>query len=190
MNRWKPDAKMRLEAVALTLFAERGFAATTTSSIAERAGLTERTFFRYFKDKKEMLFANEAEFQNLLVQGTLAASLSSSPLAAATFGLAALCQELQTKPIALRQREQIIANSSELRERELVKLAAWSSALKKALETRGSTSSDAEITAEVVLGIFRVAYRRWLLTDPERQLDKVFAEHLAQLQDIFQPERM
>ena len=185
MNRWKPNARMRLEAAALTLFAEQGFAATTTASIAERAGLTDRTFFRYFKDKKEVLFANEADFQKLLVQGTSAASLSSSPLEAATCGLAALCQELQTKLIVLRQREQIIANSSELRERELVKLAAWSFALKKALETRGSTSSDAEITAEVVLGIFRVAYRIWLLTDPERPLHKVFAEHLAQLQDLF-----
>ena len=177
---------MRLEAAALTLFAEQGFATTTIASIAQRAGLTERTFFRYFKDKKEVLFANEAEFQKLLVQGTSAASLESSPFAAATFGLAAICQELQTKLIALRQREQMIANSSELRERELVKLAAWSSALKEILETRGSTSSDAEITAEVVLGIFRVAYRRWLLTDPEHQLRKIFAEHLAQLQDLLQ----
>ncbi len=85
---------------------------------------------------------------------------------------------------ALRQRECIIADSSELRERELVKLAAWSFALKDTLEQRGSTSSDAEMVAEVGLGLFRVTYRRWLLANPEQDLYQQFAEHLEQLRHL------
>ena len=184
MNRWKPDGKSRLEDAASMLFAEQGFAATTTASIAERAGLTERTFFRYFKDKKEVLFANEARFQELLVRGALTAPPLSSSVTAATAGVAALCQELQSMLSALRQRDGIIANSSDLRERELIKMAAWSSALKNTLVHRGSTSSDAEIAAETVLGLFRVAFRRWLIVKPEQELYQLFAEYLEQLRNL------
>ena len=169
------------------LFAEQGFAATTTASIAARAGLTERTFFRYFKDKKEVLFANETRFQELLVRGASAAPPLSSPLTAAATGVGALCQELQHRLGALRQRERLIANSSDLRERELVKLASWSSALKGTLEHRGNTSSDAEMVSEIVLGLFRVAYRRWLLANPEQDLYRLFVEHLEQLRHLIQP---
>ena len=57
MSRWEPDARGRLEKAALALYGERGFENTTVAEIADRAGLTERTFFRYFTDKREVLFA-------------------------------------------------------------------------------------------------------------------------------------
>ena len=60
MSRWDPNARGRLEKAALELFRERGFDQTTTAEIAERAGLTERTFFRHFADKREVLFGGRA----------------------------------------------------------------------------------------------------------------------------------
>ena len=57
MSRWKPDAAGRLIKAAITLFAEQGYEETTVAEIAERAGLTKRTFFRYFSDKREVLFS-------------------------------------------------------------------------------------------------------------------------------------
>ncbi len=186
MNRWKPNGKSRLEEAALMLFAEQGFADTTTASIARRAGLTERTFFRYFKDKKEVLFGNEVRFKELLMQGTAAAPPLSSPFLAAAAGVAALCQELQTRLSALQERERIITNSSELRERDLVKTADWSSGLKDTLEQRGSSSLDAEIAAEIILGVFKVAYRRWVRANPEQGLHELFSDHLEQLHGLIQ----
>ena len=63
MARWEPDARGRLEKAALDVFRERGYAHTTVGDIAERAGLTERTFFRYFTDKREVLFSGSKELE-------------------------------------------------------------------------------------------------------------------------------
>ena len=52
---WEPNAHGRLERAALELFIERGFEQITVAEIARRAGLTERTFFRHFADKREVL---------------------------------------------------------------------------------------------------------------------------------------
>ena len=57
MGRWEPDARGRLERAAMELYIERGFEQTTVTEIARRAGLTQRTFFRHYADKREVLFA-------------------------------------------------------------------------------------------------------------------------------------
>ena len=168
----------------MALFAERGYAATTTAAIAARAGLTERTFFRHFADKKDVLFGNEAMLQAVLVQGTLSASPLALPFAAARVGLRSLCQVLQPGFSRVVRRERIIANSPELRERELCKVRAWSDALRDALQERGSSLVEAEITAETVVGLLRHAYLKWATQSAEQQLDEILAgafEHLDRL---------
>ena len=79
MGRWEPDARGRLEQAALALYLERGFENTTVAEIAERAGLTERTFFRYFADKREVLFSGSAIMKGLLVQTAVDAPSSTAP---------------------------------------------------------------------------------------------------------------
>jgi len=69
VTRWEPNASGRLQEAALELFAERGFEQTTVEDIATRAGLTKRTFFRHFADKREVLFSGGAEFQRRFVEG-------------------------------------------------------------------------------------------------------------------------
>jgi len=59
MGRWQPDARGRLAQAAIELYGERGYDATAVAHIAERAGLTERTFFRHYADKREVLFGCE-----------------------------------------------------------------------------------------------------------------------------------
>ena len=76
--RWKPNARERLQAAALDLFAERGYDQATAAEIAARADLTERTFFRHFADKREVLFANEATMQEALVAGVQGADTGST----------------------------------------------------------------------------------------------------------------
>lgn len=169
-QRWKPGGRRRLQEAALALFDEQGFAATTTASIAERAGLTERTFFRYFSDKKEVLFGDEAMFATAIEQAILHAPRGAAPYAAARLGLEALSCALQPRFNELRKREQVFSRAPELRERELSKAASFSAAVSAALQKRGVRLHRASIVAETSLGLFRVAYGRWLAREEEGEL--------------------
>ena len=80
MVRWEPGAQERLQAAALDLYARRGFEQTTAADIAEAVGLTERTFFRYFADKREVLFAGQEQFRRVFLDGVAAAPKNASAL--------------------------------------------------------------------------------------------------------------
>ena len=67
LARWEPNAKERLQQAAFALFEERGYADVTIAEIAERAGLTKRTFFNHFVDKREVLFAEAQAFEASIV---------------------------------------------------------------------------------------------------------------------------
>src|ERR1700712_698664 len=87
MVRWEPGARERLQKAALDLYAERGFDQTTAADIAESVGLTERTFFRYFADKREVIFGGQNLFQQSFVDGVAAAPEGGSALATVAFAL-------------------------------------------------------------------------------------------------------
>ncbi len=78
MVRWEPGARERLQAAALDLFAARGFEQTTAADIAASVGLTERTFFRYFADKREVLFDGQELLHGAFVKGVGAAPEAAS----------------------------------------------------------------------------------------------------------------
>src|SRR6476659_3633504 len=93
MPRWQPGARERLQATTLELFAERGFEQTTVAEIASKAGLTERTFFRYFADKREVLFAGQDEFEAMFVDHIAAAPPGAAPFAVVTEAVRAVATE-------------------------------------------------------------------------------------------------
>ncbi len=133
VGRWKPDARGRLEQAALQLFTERGYDQTTTAEIAERAGLTERTFFRYFADKREVLFGGASALQEVFVSRVAAAPDGTGPIDAVAAGLDAVAEFLQEIPERARSRQAVIAANQELQERELIKLATLAAAAAAAL---------------------------------------------------------
>src|SRR3954465_6315059 len=104
MVRWQPDARGRLEQAALALYGERGFEQTTVAEIARRAGLTERTFFRYFADKREGLFAGGRGLQDLLLRAVAHAPDALAPIDAVAVGLEAAGALLQERRAFSRQR--------------------------------------------------------------------------------------
>lgn len=180
MGRWKPGSRGRLHEAALELYAKRGFEHTTVAEIAKHAGLTERTFFRHFADKREVLFAAAGALQETLVSTVAAAPASLTPLEAVAAGIEAYAAELPDRETA-RQRQAIIAANPELRERDLTKYATLSAALAEALRTRGLRDPAATLTAEIGIAVFRVAFARWLDDPNERDLPELIRESLDEL---------
>jgi AcrR family transcriptional regulator len=184
MGRWEPNARGRLAQAAFALYAERGFEQTTVAEIAERAGLTERTFFRHFADKREVLFAGADALRERLVSGVVNASGPAAPIEAAAAGLEAAGALIQEGGALAQQRQAIITSSAELRERELIKLASLASALAGALRQRGVDEPTASLTAEAGLAVFKVAFERWVEEPDQQDLPRLIRQSLEELQVI------
>jgi AcrR family transcriptional regulator len=182
MTRWGPDARGRLMQSALELYAKHGYDQTTVAEIAQRAGLTERTFFRHFADKKEVLFAGSNDLRDLLVRAVAGAPSSAAPLEAVAAGLLAAGAAFNNERRDYsRRRQSIIAANAELRERELIKLAAIASAIAEALRTRGVSDPAASLTAEAGIAVFRVAFDRWIDASNELAWSELVRSSLAEL---------
>jgi AcrR family transcriptional regulator len=183
MGRWEPNAKGRLMQAAMDLYVERGYESTTVAEIAQRAGLTERTFFRHFADKREVLFSGFGALQEMLVNAVAAAPASASPIDAVTAGLEAIAAVLDDRSYS-RQRQSVIAANAELRERELIKFASVASVLADALRARGVDDSAASLSAEAGVAVFRVAFERWMSDAETRDLQQIIRASLDQLKAI------
>jgi AcrR family transcriptional regulator len=186
MARWQPNARGRLVEAALELYGERGFEHVTVAQIAERAGLTERTFFRHFTDKREVLFAGSGQLQDLLVQTVADLPVSSTPIEAVGAGIEAVgtvLQENRGRAFA-RQRQSIVAASAELRERELNKMSSLAGALADALRGRGVGEPSATLMAEIGIAVFRISFERWVAEPRERDLRELMRESLGEVQSL------
>jgi len=181
MGRWEPNARGRLERAALELYGERGFEQTTVAEIAARAGLTERTFFRHFADKREVLFSGAADLQELLVSTVAGAPESAEPIAAVAAALEAAADLMQERREFAVQRSRVISANAELQERELIKLASLSAAIAGALRERGVGDPAASLTAEVAIGVFKIAFERWVDDANQRAFPGLIRESLDEL---------
>jgi AcrR family transcriptional regulator len=185
MGRWKPDGRGRLQEAALALYSERGFDQATAAQIAERAGLTERTFFRHFADKREVLFAGSALLQERIVAGVTDAPAANGPLEAVAQGLDAAATMLgEFRRDLTRQRQAVIAANPELRERELTKLADYATAVAAALLQRGANEPQATLAAEAGMTVLRVALQQWASTHDDRDLNSIMRDSLAELRAV------
>ena len=165
----------------MELYRERGFEPTTVAEIAKRAGLTERTFFRHFADKRDVLFGGAGALQELMVSAVAGAPESAKPIDAVAAGLEAAASILQERRQFARQRQSIIAANPELREREVMKLASLSAALAQTLRGRGVEDPVASLTAEIAIAVFRIAFERWVGSDNERDLPELMHKTLGEL---------
>ncbi|HET9103289.1 MAG TPA: TetR family transcriptional regulator [Solirubrobacteraceae bacterium] len=184
MSRWKPDAQGRLVRAAIELFDEQGYEATTVAQIAERAGLTKRTFFRYFSDKREVLFSGSQELQRLWLEGVAATPADAPPLSAVLRGLDPVAEMFTERHGFARLRAQIVQANPELQERELIKLQTLAGALETALAQRGVPANAAILAAQAGVTIFHVAFGRWVQQEDPAALRQLLDESLRELQTV------
>jgi AcrR family transcriptional regulator len=184
MGRWEPNAEGRLRQAAMELYLERGYDQTTVAEIAERAGLTSRTFFRYFADKRDVLFVPAGEFEQPLVEALEATPADAPPMRAIAAALVAAAELIGRDREYSRARQAVIDSSAELRERELIKLASVAAALAAALRRRGVAEPQASLAAETGIAVLRVAFQQWRDEDAERPLTDVMREAIDGLTSI------
>ena len=179
MPRSGDDARRRLRDAALELALERGYDAVTTAEIAARAGVTERTFFRHFPDKREALFDGEAAFRDALVEAVLAAPAEMDPMGALQLAFGSVEQMLWDNRDFSAPRAVVIAASPALQERVLTKTAGLVSALAEALRRRGVEGALAALAAQTGMAAFSYATSQWA-GDPGSglrvQLERAFGE--------------
>ncbi len=184
MGRWEPNARGRLEQAAMELFLERGFEQATVTEIAARAGLTQRTFFRHFADKREVLFYGQEMLRDLLVNTVASAPDSAAPIDAVADAVVAAGALLQERRDYARRRQIVIDAHPELRERELIKLAGLAEAMAGALRKRGVTDPAASLTGEAGIAVLKVAFGRWLTEPGQPDLPQLMRESFGELKAV------
>lgn len=165
----------------MALYLERGFESTTVAQIAERAGLTERTFFRHFLDKREVLFAGSERLLDLLAEKAAAAPGSATPMEAVRVALEAAGSVIQLRGEWARRRQAVIDANPELKERELMKLASMASVMADSLRRRGVRDPDASLTAEAGVAALKVAFERWVHRPGNRSLPALIRASIDRL---------
>jgi AcrR family transcriptional regulator len=169
---------------AITLFAEQGYEETTVAEIAEGAGLTKRTFFRYFSDKREVLFSGSAELERLWVEAVAAAPPDATPLAVVTAGFTPVAEMFVERLDFARIRAGIIEANPELKERELIKLQTLASAITAALVERDVPTNAAILAAQAGVTVFHVAFASWVQQDDSKAFRRLMDESLGELRSV------
>lgn len=185
MARWEPGATERLQKAALELFAAQGFEQTTAAEIAEAAGLTQRTFFRHFGDKRDVLFQGQDEFVGVFLAGITAAPADATPMQLVTAALQSAASWFpdDRRPYS-RLRQAVIDADPALQERERHKLAGLALAVAAELRGRGIDEPAATLAAESGASVFGIAFGQWIREDEDRSLDVIATEILRQLRAL------
>jgi AcrR family transcriptional regulator len=182
VSRWQPDARQRLEQAAIELFTEQGFAATTVPEITARAGLTTRTFFRHFADKREVLFGGD-EIPDFAARLLADAPAHLDPATLIIDGLKIVAEtRFEGRREDLRERRDIIRSDEGLLERDLRKRAALSQAIRDGFISRGVGTTAAALLAETSVTVLQVSLEEWLDQDGDRALFDVILETVTSLQ--------
>lgn len=170
----------------MELYQERGFDRTTAAEIAARAGVNERTFFRHFPDKREVLFDGEADLRTALMQAVAEAPEGLEPFEVLLCAFRESARALEDNRSFSEPRWKVIAVTPALRERELAKHAILTDAVAEALRQRGVNADLADLAARTGWAAFQHAVQTWT-NDPTESLDAHLNQAFANLRALSKP---
>lgn len=183
MARWQPKAQERLETAAFALFAEQGYESTTVAQIAARAGLTERTFFRHYADKKEVLFWGQRLLEEALAAQAAEAAAGTPPIDVVEAAFDTMARMIAGRGALPIERQRVIDATPALRERELHKMDSLARALAAALGGRGASPRVARVVAGAGVAAFTAAYEEWIAAEGTVDLEDLTRRAFADLGD-------
>ncbi|OBH39511.1 TetR family transcriptional regulator [Mycobacterium sp. E342] len=182
MSRWEPNAAQRLGAAAVELFAERGYEDVTVVEIAERAGLTKRTFFRHFADKREILFRGQDAYRGMFADAIAGAPDEAGPMEAIGAALTAFAAGFtDDRRELVAKRQAVIDANPELKERDLLKAAALTTAIADALVARGVKPPVANLAANFGALALADAFQSWLQPGNRKSMTTLVQQALRDL---------
>ncbi len=184
MSRWSPNARGRLEQAAYELFLDQGYEQTTVADIAKRAGLTERTFFRHYADKREVLFGGSAALRDELLRVLEGLPPALPTIEAVRVAVEAMSSLMNGRRAVARERHRVVAAHADLQERELIKRATLTAALAQALHRRGVPEPTASLAADMGMAVFYVGFGHWLDDPADRELVEIVHEGFDQLKAV------
>ncbi|MGW5718647.1 TetR family transcriptional regulator [Amycolatopsis sp. NPDC003865] len=190
MPRWEPGSTERMQQAALELFAEQGFENTTADEIAARAGVTKRTFFRHFPDKREVLFHGPASGFPVaaVIEGIARADATMRPLRMIASAVAGYDWDGLAPRLLQRKRHAVIAANPELLERQLIKYEAIRLEFAEVLRQRGFDDDAARLAADIGIALCRSAYELWLRASDDTGMDRIIDDVVDTLRISVSPE--
>ena len=161
MPRNREEVRKRLQWAALELFRERGYEETTAAEIAAKAGVTERTFFRHFPDKREVLFDGGVAFIEAVTAAVRNAPKTLGPWDAMFFAFDSVKQLFVENRPFTEPRQRVIASNAALQERATDKSRALIAAVASALCERGLTVPQANLAAQMGMATLSHGVSAW-----------------------------
>ena len=175
--------RRRLQEAALVLYREHGYEAITAAEIAAEAGVTERTFFRHFPDKREVLFGGQDTLRAAVARAVAEVPDGPAPLAVLALAFRAMMPILEMNRPFARPRSEIIEAVPALRERQLAKIASLQDAAAEALAARGIPHRQATLAAQVGVAVFGRAIQEWM-PNPAADFDSLLTEAFDDLKNL------
>lgn len=180
----KIDTSARIAAAALELFAARGYAAVTISEVAAAARVGERTVYRYFADKEDLLFAEDDDWQASLQSAIEQQPAGQTPFTVLRKASAAVARAFEDRRAEVARRANVIAGSPALTARERAKHVAWEQILERGLCRRGAAPAQAALLGRIAIACYNEAQNRWLTHHQPRrtlqlELEAVFIQLAA-----------
>jgi AcrR family transcriptional regulator len=165
MSGTRRDRRYALAVAAIRLFAERGLDATTVDDIAAAAGVSQRTFFRYFETKESAAFPDHADRVEALRRGLEARRATGAPLAAVLEVSRRSAAEFFDDPVLYRPRYRLVRSVPSLRDHERVSDRAYEEAIATFLETEGVGAGldgfEARAVAAAIVAVVNHALDLW-----------------------------
>jgi AcrR family transcriptional regulator len=167
-ERKKEQTRQALEAAALALFAEKGFDGTTVDEIAEACDVSQRTFFRYYGAKEDVLFADGDERLAGLLQVIAEQPVDAAPLRAVQVAFLATTEDYAQDRDRLLLRSRIFDGSSSLRSHKYERQRSWEDAVTAVLVEReqklggDASARHLRLVAGTAMACLRAALDEWL----------------------------
>ena len=188
----KKDATRRaLIQSANRLFQVAGFDATTIDEVCQDAGISRRTFFRYFPDKETLAFPHRNERLQRFIDLLGNAPADESPVRSLRRIAQLFAKEYMQHRVSLLAQQRLIQTAPALLAREHEVDRDWEVGMARAFRTRYGLDHEAELRARVLagaaIGVIRATMRHWFASGAKADLAKLGDEALDRLERGFLP---